>query len=402
LARCLAGDLPAALPPALLEDVCAPALFSILVEGLADRFEPALCDAYVRLFSNAIAQTAGDFDAAALEERYQRVRRVRAVSVEPGRVFVLSRVTLGADVAVTSVLLNAAKRGFPDARIVFVGPHKNYELFAGDTRIEHAPVEYQRGSLRSRLAVWSKLRAQCDAADALVLDPDSRLTQLGLLPICPDKRYHLFESRAYRYRSRDREGAVMPANSESHASGQSLPELAAAWACETLQVEGARPYVAPAAQEPAHAGITVSLGVGENPAKRLPDPFEEKLLALLAATGLPLTIDKGAGGEEAARVERACKRAGIQPVFWEGSFAGFAALIAASRLYVGYDSAGQHVAAAAGVPLISIFAGFPAPRMFDRWRPTTPNANVIRVDRPDVEATLAKVREALAEARTTH
>ena len=142
--------------------------------------------------------TAGDFDAAALEARYQRVRRVRAVSMEPQHVFVLSRVTLGADVAVTSVLLDAAKRRFPRARIVFVGPLKNFELFAGDARLEHAPVEYQRGSLRDRLAVWSELRALCDAADALVLDPDSRLTQLGLLPICPDERYHLFESRAYR------------------------------------------------------------------------------------------------------------------------------------------------------------------------------------------------------------
>jgi hypothetical protein len=235
--------------------------------------------------------------------------------------------------------------------------------------------------LRSRLAVWSELRALCDVADALVLDPDSRLTQLGLLPVCSDDRYHLFESRAY-----------------GGDGGQSLPELAAAWARETLQVDGACPYLALAAPAPVRAGITVSLGVGENPAKRLPDPFEEKLLALLAATGLPLTIDKGAGGEEAARVEDACRRAGITATFWEGSFAGFAALIAASRLYVGYDSAGQHVAAAAGVPLISIFAGFPAPRMFDRWRPTTPMARVIRVDQPDVDATLAQVREALVEA----
>jgi ADP-heptose:LPS heptosyltransferase len=381
LARCLAGDPPDALPPALLEEACAQALFSILVEGLADRFEPALCDTYVRLLASAIAQTAGDFDAAALEARYRCVRRVRAVSIEPRRVFVLSRVTLGADVAVTSVLLDAAKRRFPRARIVFVGPRKNYELFAADARIEHAPVAYQRGSLRNRLAAWSELRALCDVPDALVLDPDSRLTQLGLLPVCSDDHYHLFESRAY-----------------GGDGGQALPELAAAWARETLQVDGACPYLALAAPAQSRPGITISLGVGENPAKRLPDPFEEKLLALLAATGLPLTIDKGAGGEEAVRVEDACRRAGITATFWEGSFAGFAALIAASRLYVGYDSAGQHVAAAAGVPLISIFAGFPAPRMFDRWRPTTPMARVIRVDQPDVDATLAQVREALVEA----
>ena len=93
------------------------------------------------------------------------------------------------------------------------------------------------------------------------------------------------------------------------------------------------------------------------------------MLALLAQRGLPIWIDKGAGGEEAERVERAVARSGADVRFWEGSFAGFAAIIAGSALYVGYDSAGQHVAAACGVPLISIFAGFPAPRMFDRWRP---------------------------------
>ncbi len=37
------------------EEPCGQALFGILVEGLADRFEPALCDAYARLFSQAVA-----------------------------------------------------------------------------------------------------------------------------------------------------------------------------------------------------------------------------------------------------------------------------------------------------------------------------------------------------------
>jgi len=388
LARCIAGDPPPALPPALLEDACAPALFSILVEGLADRFEPALCDAYVRLFSQAVAQAAGDCDAAALEARYRRVSNPRAAAAEPEAVFVLSRVTLGADVAVTSVLLDAAKRRFPRARIVFVGPHKNFELFAADPRLDCAPVAYQRGRLRDRLAVWEDLRGLCRDPKSLVLDPDSRLTQLGLLPIGADERYHLFESRAY--------GGREDAAPDSATHRGPLPELAASWARETLGVEGAHPYLAPAGKAQSPRGVTVSLGVGENPAKRLPDPFEEKLLGLLGATGLPLTIDRGAGGEEAARVEEACRRSGVAARFWEGSFAGFAAEIAASRLYVGYDSAGQHVAAAAGIPLISIFAGFPVPRMFERWRPVSPDAQVIRVDRPDAESTLARVRAALA------
>jgi len=374
------------LPLSLVEEPGGQALFGILVEGLADRFEPRLCDVYARLFSQAVAHVAENVDPALLVARYQRVRRPRPILGDPHRVFVLSRVTLGADVAVTSVLLAAAKQRFPHAEIVFVGPRKNYELFAGDPRLRHADLAYPRGGLRQRLAVWGPLEALLAAPGSVVIDPDSRLTQLGLLPVCPEDSCHLFESRAY-----------------GGETDLALPELAAAWAEETFGVSGARPYIAPkrsAGDGTSDADLVagdfaVSLGVGENPAKRIPDPFEERLLALLAARGAPLVIDKGAGGEEAARVDRAVGRSGVKAAFWEGSFAGFAAIIAASRLYVGYDSAGQHVAAACGVPLVSIFAGFPAPRMFHRWRPTGERATVIRVDRPDPLETLERVRAAI-------
>jgi ADP-heptose:LPS heptosyltransferase len=380
---CLAGSPPKDLPRALVEDRCGDALFGILVEGLADRFEPALCDAYARLFSQAVAHASEGADAVSLVARYERVRRTRPISGKYRRIFVLSRVTLGADVAVTSVLLAAAKRRFPHAEVMFVGPRKNYELFAGDPHIHHVPVEYRRGGLRQRLSVWDQIRELVAAPDSVLIDPDSRLTQLGLLPVLQDDRaYHLFESRGY--------GA---------GTDKALPELAAAWALETFGVSGAKPYVALGELGKRGGHIAVSLGVGENPAKRLPDPFEEELLRLLAGYGAPICIDKGAGGEEAERVQQAVERSGAEATFWEGSFAGFAAMIASSKLYLGYDSAGQHVAAACGVPLISVFAGFPVPRMFDRWRPTGAHAHVIRVDQPDPVEVLTRVREALAEIR---
>jgi ADP-heptose:LPS heptosyltransferase len=366
------------MPRALAAEACGSSLFGILVEGLADRFEPALCDTYARLFAQAIAYVREGFHPALLVGRYERVRRVRPVVGKPHRIFVLSRVTLGADIALTSVILSAAKRRFPHAELVFVGPKKNYELFAADPHVHHAPLEYRRGALRDRLEVWEDLQQLLADPSALIIDPDSRLTQLGLLPVSQDEHYHLFESRSY--------GAD---------STRPLPELAAAWAAETLNVTGAKPYIALGGRRTHGDHIAVSLGVGDNAAKRLPDPFEEELLRLLAATGRPLCIDRGAGGEESERVERAAEKSGVSAVFWEGSFAGFAALIAAAKLYVGYDSAGQHVAAACGVPLISIFAGFPVPRMFDRWRPA---GHVVRIDRPDVNDALSRVQDALQTA----
>lgn len=378
LAQCLAGSPPDELPRALLEEPCGQSLFGIWVEGLADRFEPALCDAYARLFAQAAAYVDPALDADKLATRYQRVRRVRPAVGNPSRVYVLSRVTLGADVAVTSVLMTAARRRFPEAELFLAGPRKNFELFAGDSGIRHAPIEYRRGSLRERLEAAAELQTLFREPRTLVIDSDSRFTQLGLLPVCDEDWYYFFESRGY-----------------GGASGRALPELAAAWAEETFGVSGAKPFVALENSPQPGAHIAISLGVGENPAKRIPDPFEEELISLLAQSGQCLAIDAGAGGAEAERVRRAVDRAGVPATLWDGSFAGFASIIAGSRLYVGYDSAGQHVASACGVPLISIFAGFPAPRMLARWRPTGDHATVIRVDRPDPAETIRRVREAL-------
>jgi len=362
LAECVAGRAPAGLPAELTDEACSGALFGILAEGLGDRFEPALCDVYARLFGRAIPGA----DAT----RYFRVRCPRRVCLEPRRIFILSRVTLGADIAVTSVLMDAAKRRFPEAQIVFVGPRKNFELFAEDSRLTHALLNYRRDEYRE---VWRRLR---EIADDLVIDPDSRLTQLGLMPVGDEERCHLFESRGY-----------------GGQSNRSLAELAAAWAEETFGIAGARPYLACGGAAAARgACIAVSLGVGENAAKRIPDPFEENLLALLGGRGVRLVVDLGAGGEEAARVKQAAARSGARVEFWDGSFAGFARIIAGASLYVGYDSAGQHAAAACGVPLISVFAGFPTARMAERWKPV---GQVIRVENPDPDEVLERVRRAL-------
>lgn len=329
------------------------ALFSIVVERLGDLFEPRLCDVYARMFTQVIERVAPDL--------LPRVRGKGAVHHSPAstdRVYVLSRVTLGADVAVTSVLLDAAKRRYPEAEIVLVGPRKSWELFEADPRIRHLDASYARGGtlverLRASAGLWMK--------DGIVIDPDSRLTQLGLISVCDEERYFQFESR-----------------SRGSDSDKSLPRLASEWAREVFGVEDARAYIAPQPVAGPAADITVSLGVGENPAKRLDGGFERELCRMLAETGASVLVDKGGSAEERERVERAVT-AGIRT--HAGAFAPFAAEIARSKLYVGYDSAGGHVASACGVPVICIFGGAVSDRMFQRWRPA---GTVIRGDSADV------------------
>jgi hypothetical protein len=219
-------------------------------------------------------------------------------------------------------------------------------LYEADGRVKHFPAPYARGgSLVERLEASAQLWFE----DGVVLDPDSRLSQLGVISVCPDDRYFFFNSRGY-----------------GGAGSDSLPMLAARWVQETLGVENARPNIAPRAADGPTAEITVSLGVGENPEKRFDDDFERELLRRLAATGREVLVDKGESTEESVRVERA-----IQPGTrtHSGAFAPFAAEIARSELFVGYDSAAGHVASACGVPLLSIAKGFASERMAARWRP---------------------------------
>ncbi len=354
LEQCLEGRAweRALLEPLVTEPESA-LLVRVVAEGLGDRFEKRLCDAYADIFCEAIARKRGGVEAGELRERYERVRRARRFDGDAGAVkdvYVLSRVTLGADVAVTSVMMDAARRRFPGARVHFVGPRKSWEMFAGEPGLVHDAVEYGRGGgLEGRLAVWERLKEVCGAEAAITIDPDSRLTQLGLLPVCAEGDYYFFESRAY-----------------GGESAETVGELARRWARETFGVEGARAFLRPAEAVGPEGEITVSLGVGENRAKGLSAEFERRLVKELARRGRVL-LDKGAGGQEAARAESAA--AGLDVAMWEGSFAGFAARIARSRLYVGYDSAGGHVAAASGVRMVSVFAGYAGERMFERWKP---------------------------------
>lgn len=358
------------------------ALFTVIIERLADLFEPSLVEIYVRLFTRVIARAIPDYNAEDLLIRYRKISRARRFQGgEIARVYVLSRVTLGADVAVTSVALAAMKEHFPESEICLVGPAKNAELFAADARIVPVPVTYSRaGLLKDRLMAVIELHSIVDEVGTIVIDPDSRLTQLGLIPVCDDSRYYFFESRAF-----------------GGYSTLSLPELVSAWLNETFFIEGAKPYVAPVLK-PKTADVSVSWGVGENAEKRISDDFEFGVLSFLLGQGRTVIMDRGAGGEEAARADELQRRLS-SPLLqvYDGSYAGFASHIVQSDLYVGYDSVGQHVAAAAGVPLVSAFAGYTCERMFCRWRPQAPLARVIAVDEANRPEALTLTTAAIAE-----
>jgi ADP-heptose:LPS heptosyltransferase len=394
-------------------------IFTTIVESLADSFEPEKVVLYDQLFARVIDRcrhhhTGRSVDVLlsrfnvqssdALLARKEAVRNHPQFPVDQRlrikRVFVPSRITLGADVAVTSIVLQKVERVFPRAECIVFGPAVVGELLQGTSktaRFVDCPYD-RRGGLIPRLDSWIQLveavQQQMDGwepGECVLVDPDSRLTQLGLLPVVDERvPSFFFESRSYQ-----RPGA------------ETLGELTARWLDEALgphEGEAFYPQVAPAASDWIHAqAVTrqmrasagghvtaVNLGVGGNARKRISGRFELDLVRALIADGGAVMLDSGIG-EEVARVEaivsalaargigviemtadtfrRPERLPGRQLLICQAGLGPFTALVAASDLYIGYDSGFQHIAAALSVPVIDVFVNAPNELFGKRWRP---------------------------------
>ena len=424
-------------------------IFPALIERLNDSFDPMASGLYDQVMSQIIefcrrlpegmaldeALCRFDlWDEAGLLARKTRISHPQSRLPDPAsfpavkKVLLLSRVTIGADVSITSAILAKLLEVLPQAEFVFLGSRKLRELYGGDPQIRVREIAYERGgNLLTRLLSWlDVLRAveeECreHVEDEIwVIDPDSRLTQLGFLPlIYQDCNYFFFESRGY----------------QPESSG-SLGQLAAEWIGQIVgNTNPAFPFVslptkhselgktvAAAIRNPI---VALSFGVGGNHSKRISDEFEARLVQALLADS-KLILDKGATVEEREQINRIIARLRAQGkivieinegnqseivkrdlseadvVTWDGSIGAFAGLIAASDEYIGYDSAGQHIAAALGVPALTVFVNANSTTFARRWHPFGKGKiEVIQVeatevtDQPDyAAAVLARVLRA--------
>jgi ADP-heptose:LPS heptosyltransferase len=391
-------------------------LFRDVVERLNDSFAPESCAAYDRVFAQVIEyfrrlpagseldeklRQFGLPNEAALLKRKARLAHPRLPEIEDIRkVLLLSRVTIGADVAVTSVLIAGVRQRYPQAEIVLLGSAKLCELFGGEARIRVRELPYERGGtvlarLQSWLAVVRAVKEEASAVETLVLDPDSRLTQLGLLPVLEPRleeagRYVFFESRRFGHETNLPLGQLTTRwwQTLSGIKTPLFPQLA-------LPAEHVR-YGQALVQKLRQAGrpqvVSLSFGVGGNANKRVNHAFEIALLRQLLQNSA-LILDKGGAPEERAQIDTltAALRAEGHQILelkaenaaaqlqmessqwavatWDGSIGAFAGLIAASDQYIGYDSSGQHIAAALGVPTLTVFVNSNSPRFVQRWQP---------------------------------
>ena len=154
-------------------------LFPELIERLNDSFNPAYCRLYDQLFAQVIEFCRRLPEGKLLDEELKRfglsnednlLARKSQISNSKSKipnpasfnsvkkVLLPSRVTIGADVAVTSVLIAKLRRALPQAEFVILSSPKLRELYGGDSRIRIREIAYERGgTLLSRLMSWLRV-----------------------------------------------------------------------------------------------------------------------------------------------------------------------------------------------------------------------------------------------------
>src|SRR5262245_5358913 len=177
----------------------ARALFVDVVEPLSDAFDPVAAHAYVDLIVEALDVVRRHPAGAGVEAELAQLgltvdalagRAHRLLDADqprptapPRLAIVLSGVTLGRDVALSTTIMSALLAADPTTRIAFVGGPISAGLVAGNRRIAFEELEYPRaGDLLARLDYWLRLRALIKRVTAgladdewLVVDADSRL-----------------------------------------------------------------------------------------------------------------------------------------------------------------------------------------------------------------------------------
>jgi len=396
-----------------LNDPGVQALFGIIVESLCDDFEELQTFTYNRVMTQVISfcrdhPSGKQLDSALkkfniysqkdLLNRIEKVRNNGNILPDPGsvkKILLLSRVTIGADVAITSVIVQRLAKYFPDAEIIIMGSAKLREVYGGNPMIRVRDVPYtRRGGLIPRLSSWQTVldiiqeeTIALSSENFILIDPDSRLSQLGILPLVPPDNYFFFDSRSHSVFNNKLSMVELTnawLNKITGETGFSYPEV---WT-KKGDVDQAKQFCGALTNNGAKNIITVNFGVGGNLRKKVGKELEARLLfTLLQEPDTIIILDKGFGSEELRDTEILLESVGNNgyPVFntsldpfdvknikhgivgIQCKIGQIAALIANSDEFIGYDSACQHIAAAFSIPCLTIFAGSNNMRFIRRW-----------------------------------
>ena len=399
-------------PP--LNNIAASALFEIIVEQLCDDYEYMPVNTYSRLMSEVITYCrnipAGttldkrltDFGLLSSEDIFRRAERIHSrqysydISRAPEKIILLSRVTIGADVAILSVMIQRLMKIFPHAEIVVIGStSKLMGIFGGNAHIRIRQLNYERrGGLFERFSSWysaldilaEEMPPECEE-NILLIDSDSRISQLGVLPFTHRDNYLFFNSRKCFLSSKNACMAELTNYWMDAVLGKSEFSFPEIWTPPVTALQ-AKKIITRLHTNGCKTVLAINFGVGGNPRKRLGIDFEKNLLQeILKIPNTVVLLDKGFGEAEVSQSallladlqERGIRTASggfedfVCPnlshgiVALECTIGQIAALIAESDQYIGYDSACPHIAAALQTSTLTVFCGTNNMDFIRRW-----------------------------------
>jgi len=402
-------------------------LFEIIIERLCDDFESLQTETYNRVMTQVISfcrtipegsklnNRLEQFGIRSDDEMLARINRIRLNKnrlADKGvikKILILSRVTIGADVAITSIIIQRLAELYPDTEIVLIGNSKLKEIYGANFNIKIEEILYSRkGGLMPRLSSWHRVLEIIDQEsssvygdDIVLIDPDSRLSQLGVLPLIPENNYFFFDSRSDTSFNKKMSMVELTNNwldNITGARGFKYPKIwvpdeylrVSKYFFNKLRIHGAKNI------------IVANFGVGGNLRKSVGENLEKKLLiTLLQKPNTVILLDKGFGDQETSYINSLIAEidkegyltrhttfgSNIKDLInWgvigiESRIGEIAALIAISGEFIGYDSACQHISAALGTPCLTIFAGSNNMRFIRRWSAHGQNkCSIVHVD----------------------
>ncbi|HEC91984.1 MAG TPA: pyruvate kinase, partial [Candidatus Atribacteria bacterium] len=288
-------------------------------------------------FIDEVLKRLGFLDEKSLRERKDIVRKIRYL--HPSRrdkikkIFILSRITIGADIAITNRLITGFLKTFPFAEIVLFGNRRTLnEICGGENRIriESLPVLPKgAGTAIDRFLPWAEIVKVLEEEikelktneDFIIFDPASRIGRVGVLPfIHKDKEllhYYFFEGNLTSTQRPVKRKSDLYQEFAQNCFGISLEY-------PTVFLKKEDVIFAQKIWESYDLGkyfvIALQFGVGGDNNKRIWNHtseeeivsyFEKSLIQRLLAEGHSLLIDKGFGWYEETQINEILKNLNV-------------------------------------------------------------------------------------------
>jgi lipopolysaccharide heptosyltransferase II len=317
----------------------------------------------------------------------------------------LIRLRLIGDVVLSTPLIRALRRRFPDAQLTYLVERTAAAVVSGNPHLDEViVVERPRGLARlvdDLHLAWRLRRQHFDVVIDMHGGP--RSSWLTLATGAPQRIGYDMPGRQWMYtRTVARARELRPRHSVlnqwdllSAIEGWVPEEAQPARDCVEMPVDPAADRriadrLAAAAIGPEHELIVVHVSAS-NPFRRWPEPAFSEVVARLAGASpvRRLILSSGPSDREAAdRIADGARalldertRARVVP-FGEFDLAELRALIGRSRLFIGGDTGPLHVAAATATPVVAVY-GPTLPARSAPWRdPSVPSEAVEITDLP--------------------